>query len=430
MQQSALIALLPALVGGCTSMRSMAGATDGKMVTGIPYFLPKQMLRITGERSQTDLEKAFTKLGAAQAEFDLVSAKHKVATAQVEIAKIALQASKEAGAALAGLQAELGKLDGEARLLSKQKADAEKALQAANDAKNNLVNPSAAHACQYHATIAILDPVADHSTTYYLQPQHDVLRDDQVKLTLTKDGLLTNAETISVGRAADVIAEFAASVGAITTANDNKPRLSAIDECAWLPDKFAVDFDPTSGASMTAANSALEDFGLKVSKPEETDKSGKINGSEGDKMRPAGSGIIYRSPGSVAVSIEDRSGTPVLTTTLSLPQAGKLAFLPMHASPFVKTTNNLRFENGMLVAVDSNRPSEALEVARLPARAIGALFSGAASTFGALGGAIAGRKDVSAAQLEAFTAEQKLLAVTECVNQARQDGKPTIDCFD
>jgi hypothetical protein len=432
MKQGILLALLPAMVGGCTSMRSTSGVNEKEMVTGIPYFLPKQMLSISGERPQTDFEKVFTGLGYAQAEHDLLSAKLKAATAKRDVAKVMLQANKDAGAALTTFQSELGKLDGEAQLLERQFSDAKTALEDAKKLKDDTLNPAAGEPCTYNFTLTRLDPVADHSQTYYLLPQHNFLRDDEVKLAFTPDGLLTNAETISVGRVSDIIAEFANSVGdVVAKTNSNDDDTDDTDDnyidCNKLPDEFIIDFDPANTTSLNDANTALDAFGLRVNYAAAQDEA---KGGTPEDIKARSSGIIYRSPGSAIITISNRSNAALLKTTVSLPQAGQLAMLPMKASPFVKTTNNLKFENGMLVAADSSRPSEALEIARLPGRAIGSLLDGFGKTLGALGGAIAGKQQISAAQLEAFTAEQKLLAATECVTNAKRDGLPTVTCFD
>lgn len=95
---------------------------------------------------------------------------------------------------------------------------------------------------------------------------------------------------------------------------------------------------------------------------------------QGDLRADRRTGIFYRRELPLSLTIikceqsllAQSPPIPAGSFLLALPNDAPAEWLPMHASPFVATQYDMGFDQGLLVSVDSNRPSEALRIASLP----------------------------------------------------------------
>jgi hypothetical protein len=85
-------------------------------------------------------------------------------------------------------------------------------------------------------------------------------------------------------------------------------------------------------------------------------------------------GICYRAPAPYSIDF-DFNGKYAYGTVVNLPNERPALALPLERTLFVKRVDNAEFENGMLKKAHFEKPSEALEVASLPATVMTGIFT-------------------------------------------------------
>ena len=127
---------------------------------------------------------------------------------------------------------------------------------------------------------------------------------------------------------------------------------------------------------------------------------------------------------------------PIDAAIVSLPQAGPISFIPLKASTFVKTTSDVTFTDGVVVSWTSDRPSEGMEVVRLPLRIL-------TSALDSVSGIVKlrvdyktqskGLSDADTALIASQSAQIKSLegyrTLVDCVRKARESGNESDACF-
>lgn len=262
-------------------------------------------------------------------------------------------------------------------------------------------------------------PTADTDYGYSLNPKHNWMRDDTHKVKVTPAGLLSTVNIVAADRTADIVTELAIFAGALS---GNIPTGDAgggtkSNLCLNTPEEIILMVDFANEHSVSALNSELKCFGMKVdnlsssgnwvSKKTKNAVSGatttvhdKVNKVPGAQLSNNASfvgtvvrkkddsswgGLFYRTPVDVVLKISQCSKVPceenvgwVTTKMLSqnLPQAGPISFVRQDAGLMTKTTYDLGFKDGVLTSYDANRPSEVLEVAKVPMKIIHGLADG------------------------------------------------------
>lgn len=408
------------MAGACTTVRSTKVHAERHDAQGVTYFLPMKRLEVTVTRTPVKLKEMEAAWTAAQA--SAVKAREAAAAAkgareviEREIAKL----SAEASAALRTKYAdelETAKAKEKDTAEAKTKAEEnEKVLRAGLDAAN-----ASAAECTYEAKVELMPAEPDVDSRYVARLAHNPLRDDSLTLKVGPTGLLSSTNMIAADRTGDIIVEAAGAISGLGSgdrsafAEERNPPKTI--PCAQLPRVFNASFDPKDGTP-TTVNDELEaaryPFRVQVlkvpAKNAEQDPYAGLPGGvrrardarEGSDYGATAAGrLYYRSPVPMLVAIRQSTEyncplggraakdadpgcnwQPVDTAVVMVPQAGPRSFIPMNSAAFVKTVNDVQFVDGTISSWTAERPSEVLEVVRLPVRIATAVLSVPAQLF-------------------------------------------------
>lgn len=235
-------------------------------------------------------------------------------------------------------------------------------------------------ACIVTLEVEPLPLVPDAGAAHIADLDHLGTRDDQLTLTTTPAGLLSDAEGQAVDRTGDIIvaiaeAAFGASswvpkINLQSTLTEKAPPPATKPMCSPVKIVQAVNFgDQQSRAEFgDALEAAASGFSI---------ESSEIAAAEGELNKPenknasckAGpkecTGLAYRRDLPYHISL--KYGDNVISSmVVSLPQLSPVAYVPFDTGLFVTNNYAVTFENGMLVKRELSRPSEALAAAKLP----------------------------------------------------------------
>ncbi len=411
------------------------------------------MVKLTATRTPVtveDLNKALAQRQAAAAEAakQAAAAAGKRAELQAVLAGFATDdASAEAVAAIAAVKQEIAtaKAAEASAVAVRTKADA-----AVSDATVSLAAVQASGStCTYQAKVELLPAQGDPATRFVASNVHSPLRDDSSTLKVSQTGLLSSANVVAADRTADVIVELAGAIAGFGGNPVVGAFVGATPNCATMPKQFVGIVDPVElgGGSLVRLNASLLASGFpirvtvddaKVTAAQSAYRNDPITAAALASVR--GGGLFYRSAVPVGVIIEQcdaplqsnvctSNWQPVDAALVSLPQAGPVSFIPMRSSAFVKTVNDVTFVDGSVSSWTADRPSEVLEIVRLPVRVLTALISVPAQILSL-------RVDYSSKQ-EAFAAYQRKeierdarnVELLACIRRSEADGTAASACF-
>lgn len=450
--QIAVPVLAVALMGsGCTTVRSTADS-DFRVSrpAGLTYFLPMRRARLTVTRSARDTvtptrERDQKVVALAAADARVVAAKARREQAYAVLQTLAEGATARAEqiriAELAAAEETL--LRAAAEVLRGEVAELTRRVEAAH---------AAGGGCLYSTKIELLPAQADPAARYVADLPHNYFRDDTVRLNVSPAGLLTSANVVAVDQTGQILVELAGIAGALegagagTKAFPERAAGTPAARCEGVPVLVGI-FDPTDAGAVGRVNTSLDEsgfpFSIQVTRPPMAAAAGSGQtpapvGAPGQTRASVASGLFYRSPTPVlvelrhltpAVGTSPATATPVDAVVMMLPQAGPTSYIPMRASAFVKTTSDVQFVEGSVAAWSSERPSEVLSVARLPAQAIEA-FAGALSRVLTLRVETStSREALGAQQMDEQVQLERHRLLMDCIARARRDGTDVTACL-
>lgn len=399
---------------------------SGPDTSGLAYFLPRQLVRVTATRTGGKLSDAVTKLVKAHSELEAAEAKVAADEATVRATEDQIIGPPQpSDAAKAILDARLAAQKAEVETSKKAVADKTKArdtakeelLQASKAAPapeqvSNGQSPSTETppkpagevpakpaagpnsgpgAYKVALKLELLAPSADPSQAYRLSPRHTIFRDDEHKLAISQSGLLTSSNIVATDRTGDMLVEIAAFAGAIRGGISGRSGVeeAAQKDCAAAPSDYAGVVDFANAKSIADLNRDLQCLGVRlVAEGQVWPGSTRPAPGGPSTYYKAIEGIVYRSPVEVQVRIVkcvnpngacDATGKDWHTTevvALSLPQAGPISYLRQDSGLLTKTKYDLAFKDGIPVDYAGSRPSEILELGRLPMRIVNSAFDG------------------------------------------------------
>ena len=446
---------------GCATVKTSAPSA-GAVAPGVSYYLPRKDMKITVERTVLKLEEAKQKVAATTKAAGEAATSAKAAAAKLKQQEVLLSllaagtdAWKDVEAARATAAAEKTLADGALR-----EANAALTLAKADQAR---VEANAGALClyKYDSKLELLSAVPDHEMRFTATFSHNVLRDDDGKLAVTADGLLTNSNVVATDRSGDIIVELAGAIGGFggTGAPDRLKftATSASPDCAVTAEKFIYQFDPVA---YEATNAKLFRAGFPIQLnlqnmhqegptclapiPKETDeqRSARLAECASKVIGTAGQSgaLFYRSAVPVTVILEQclvkPDGTfdctkrrPVDAALVLIPQLGPISYIPMRSSAFVKSVDDVTFSNGSISSWNATRPSGALEIVRLPVRVLTALISVPAQILSLRVDLSDQDKALAISQEAQISAQQKLSVLKECIAAAEREEKSTAACF-
>lgn len=462
------------LISGCATIRSTPRANN-ELASGVTYYLPKRDLKVTAERKllkKDDLEKV---IAAKKTELETVNATIKTNEATFKTAGNRLKAPSVIGntAAMATITEELAIATADLDTAKAKKTAVETEIKNA-EASLRILEAGPANSCafSYSAAIELLPPVADTRLRLVADAFHSPLRDDDTKLAVNNAGLFTTANVIAADRTGDILVEIASAFSGLggsagdPLAFEAAPERANPAECGKIPTKFAYRFDPSDPAELGKTNHELKEAGFpfRIQVPAMADKYTFQNArseivdrqrvvgkpSEGDEykyelgnaLRHQGTNgaLFYRTalPQTVILRqcetgtdcAEDGTNTvPIEATITMLPQIGPISYIPMRSSAFVKTVDDVVFDNGMLVSWNASRPSEILEIVRLPVKILKSVVSVPAEIIKLRIDLSDQQKGLAASQQAQIAAQAKLAKIQACVEAAGTDKDVAMACF-
>jgi hypothetical protein len=135
-------------------------------------------------------------------------------------------------------------------------------------------------------------------------------------------------------------------------------------------------------------------------------------------------GVCYRAPAPYGIEFVF-NGQYAYGTIVNLPNDRPAIVLPFQRSAFVQRVNNADFENGMLKKTHIEKPSEALEVAKLPETVIDAIFTSISNLIQLKIGISDKEKLLAQSQTALLQAQKDLQnALVQMERQAAKESRP------
>lgn len=446
------------LGSGCATVTTAPSQPD-HLRSGLTYYLPKRDAKLTIDRKLLKKDEAAKKVAAAKAKLATAQAAAQSAKATVEAQeKILLVIDRTSPA---GIEAEKLRATAAAQ---KTIADAEAALAAAEveageaELARSATAPAGACLFSYTTKLELLAPTADTTQRFVADFSHSMFRDDETKLTVTPEGLLSTANAIATDRTGDILVEIAGAIAGFGT--PTMPITETISsepvDCTALPTKFVATFDPVTYSTV---NQELKNSGYPIRV--EVKVAGNEPAARGPVLDPTRVGprypqtlaeaarhrgrfgaLFYATPNPATLILRQckpadmgagtctaSNGDLLEASNVMLPQIGPVSYIPMQSSAFVKTVSDVTFDNGMLTAWNANRPSELLEVVRLPVKVLTSVISVPAQIFSLRINKSDQAKALAASQEALLKAQTERDLARLCVETARQEDRSAADCF-
>jgi hypothetical protein len=352
---------------------------------------------------KTALETAKVKVGAAAVELkalsELKNAEAAEALTRGEITKTTAQIAKiEAALAKDGvkqdttalkttLQTLQAQLEKDGKLVDEKK----KALALKTDGKTTPDNGSDTY--KVTLKVELLPPSADPAQAFRLSPRHTVFRDDEQKLAISSNGLLTSTDITATDRTGEVIVELATGAGALSglggKVKSNRPDETKPKACPVETGEYTGVIDFTNATALGVLNDDILCMGVRLTaEGKYWPATSRPEVQQAKTFYAAIEGIVYRTPIEVQVRVEKcteplgacgnaaSNWRTAEVMTLSLPQAGPISYLRQDAGFLTKVKYDVAFKDGIPVNYASSRPSELLAGARVPMQLINGFFGG------------------------------------------------------
>jgi hypothetical protein len=462
------MAMFAAALQGCATVRSSTTTVD-TLAPGMTYYLPMREIRVSAERQLLRREELEKELGMRRTELETVTAALKTAQASLDTATSRsadqdVQANADARAAAARDMA-IFKAD---TLALKIRQDAVRQRIVTIEARLSAVASAPDQSCafQYTAKVELLTPQADTSLRLVANPFHSPLRDDDTKLKVNAEGLLSSANVVAADRTGDIMVEIASFISGAGVGGADRFAWIAPDakfSCDQQPQKFSYRLDPTVSASVDKLNLELSQaqFPFILEVPAASGHFAerhlaaalvydhqRVVSPSPDRKYPLPAGVthqgtngalFYRAPvpqmivlrqckGAGSCTIDAASSVPIEAAAFMLPQLGPISYVPMRSSAFVKTVDDVVFENGMLTSWNATRPSEVLEVVRLPVKILKAIVSVPAELIKLRVDLSDQEKGLAASQQAQIAAEAALQRLQLCLRAAGDDETAQLAC--
>ncbi|MGQ7828944.1 hypothetical protein [Altererythrobacter sp. Z27] len=434
------------MIGGCATVQTSERQLSA-VEPGLTYFLPKREAKLSAERkllNEAELTKALAtkkaELEKANGEVKRIDGEVKLETRRLADAAVQAneQAKREIAARLAVLASDLGAAKQAQAKATGEVDSLEASLLALRTA------PKGSCAFSYSAKLELMELSPDRDWIFIADPAHNPFRDDETKLVITMDGLLSSANVVAADRTGDIIVEAASAIASFGTAIPGgieafgQTEEEVAEDCQ-RPTKFSLRFDPGKGESLAWLNLELARSKYPFRVEVAGSSAAQVDSSDLSQAGQQGA-LFYRSALPVTITLRQcRSGVacsasssdsdPIDAALVMLPQAGPISHIPMRSSAFVKTTNDVLFENGMITSWTANRPSEVLEVVRLPVRIAKSIVSVPAEIFQLRVNLSDQQKGLAESQKAQIEAQARLLEIKTCVTTAGEDNTAALACF-
>ncbi|MBM4334869.1 MAG: hypothetical protein FJ108_03015 [Deltaproteobacteria bacterium] len=375
--------------------------SPGEPGAGVSYFLPRQLLKLTVTR--TDKTQRVQYLANLKAEKTAAEkALETVDKVIVDLQKLRERLKLAPGPrAVEAVKAVDARVEEASTALTVQKAAIDNKALEIKQLEQKMAEDKSTD-CADAIALAVLPPEPDPSLRYVAQLGHSASRDDKWTIATTPAGLLSSADVVLTDRSADIVVEVVRSAALVAKAGTTLATLSRETmpddkKPACVPFRKEHIFDPDPKRSdLATLNQVLDTWGVDLdvklsaspSKELEPPQQKCFGGVRGTIVRWLGGcridssdGLYYRRPIPYGLSILRADGSLLHETRVALPNGAPIDLLPVPDPWLVTNKQSMKFDQGMLTFVESEQPSQFLELARFPGRVAKELISVPAEMF-------------------------------------------------
>lgn len=413
--------------------------------SGIAYYLPMRYAKVTFTRQKADDkvdEALVTALAAMKAaKTREATAKKAVAASKELVDAYATDGMEKAAAPVVTAKAELVKARIEYTAATTALATATEAHSQAEAAAKSAAKAKLNHGWVDALKIQLLDPVPDTGRRYILQPQDSKLRSDDFKITTTSSGLLNNVDATLDDQSDEILIALAQSIVSVSKPSltnfnknfENFTKSTVCDEYAYVPLALEFIVDPANDADWAALGVSLSNSAQVPCKAgkgspktfnfqfvQKAPESRAANNSKHitDNIME---GIVYRREIPVVIKVTESTTKLVSDVMLQVPNGAPAEVLELKATSFVKNTAVLGFTQGLLVSVDTKKPSPALVVAGLPAKIVTGVMGTVSDLLTARVNIVKQETSLTTEQTSLATQRQALLEALEKLEEAERE---------
>lgn len=373
--------------------------------SGLTYYLPMRYAEVTFERRRIaakpteSIDDARKKLADAVSARDEAGKKHAQAAERVA----AMRASGIPNTSKIFQKLVMEEIEAKLSLAAAEEGVAKAKAAVTRTIGNEQAWDSSQAQCGYVDVFAVtlLKPVPDIRARFSLKLRHNATRNEDWTFATTTSGLLSTVDGTIEDQSAEILMALARSQAAIDSGGSVpevavlKPKVNFFtsgqeqedpkNPCnlAWKPLILQRTLDPSKGSDWGTffeeiknaakveckpekkCEPASREFDYRLSPELHQGPDARVETSAAGKAWGGEPGIYYRREIPLHIRIangKDSAGAFMLM----VPNHAPADMIPLRASPFVTTKHRLGFDNGILVSVHSERPSELLRVAALP----------------------------------------------------------------
>jgi len=119
----------------------------------------------------------------------------------------------------------------------------------------------------------------------------------------------------------------------------------------------------------------------------------------------------------------------IQSSIVMLPNEAPTAYIPVKSAAFVKTINDVKFDNGMIKSWTTDRPSEVLEIVRLPIKILSAIVSVPAEILKLRIDLSSQDTSLAEKQIAQLKTQETLEILKECLRNAEKQDTDAFACF-
>jgi len=428
-------------VSGCGTVQSIRLPDSGftKDSKGVTYFLPMKLVNLKISSEPSNLEKAKAESEKLEKLFKEQSTKFKElgkGLAKKEAMLIFVSAETDAYKKLfveiQTLKAEIAVFEPTLLELGVKAKTAKATFEA------HKRNPKG---CIFKLESSLTGALPNTKYKFNLMPKHSVLRDDTKTIEVSPTGLLSSTNIVATDRTGDILVQIAGSLSSLSPSIKSSNIVGKNLEEKCLKHPINLVFDPMypNDAIATVNNKKLpiqigriKRIGFDQFKSEFFPSVPLKNGNSYPITKNMKDGIYYQTPAPTLIEFNycenEDTCYPTASTVVMLPQAGPVSFIPLKSSAFVKTINDVKFDNGTLVSWTSDRPSEVLSMVGLPIEIGKALFSIPAELLSVKIDYSSKDESLTNLQQNAALRDVKNQALISCLNGVGEDYIELLSC--
>jgi hypothetical protein len=366
--------------------------------SGLVYALPKAQFQIDVVRKVVSAQDVNAAKKASDAATASVAAADKAA-ADAKAVLAAAQANVDASTTVDPVQTR-EKLESQKALatilLRARSAELEVAKLQAGEAATRLAQATAnLGKMEQSVVLKALSAAPDHRYRYAVVLDPSMVRDDNLKLT-TASGLLNSTVNESTGQAGSLLVNLVSSLAGAKGPKTARSAHYEAPAAGCEPFALSRTFDPTDMAELVTLAQVLEQQSqgalqlvhegrvVDVTAPPGSPAASGIASKFSDGRMP---GLLYRAPRLTTIEVKAKKSPVCISQaqpayaslSSTVPDATTAYLLPIEAGAFTKSKVEYAFKDGMPITYNTDRPSQAVAVARLPVEIMKAIVEVPAS---------------------------------------------------